>query len=845
MAETLRIVIEGKDKASGAFRGLLGSLQRVGEYAMGQLVARAIPALTRGLASLGKMAIGQVGAAQQLEMALGGLLTQSLMYEKVNQVRTATLRLTEKEQLQLQGLRANLDGLNVRLDKARYNYNVYLEAQGAAGIDTRNFAAMVATLEANIGKTTLAISTLEGKEGKLVSTTEQVWEQTMGFAEAQAEAAKQVKELTKFIDLLSIESPFKRQQVEMVTKYSLQAAMGTERTKEFTAAFLDFAAAQGISSENLGFAAEQFMQLRKLGKLTTIDLRQLRRLGIDVSRILGIKMSMSVEEFNAQVGKSPELMDELFDAFIELASETTADAAKKMALTLPGMMANLQDIMEVGSRDLFRPMIEAVSPALLGLLEKLKAFVLGPELKAWAKRLADNAVRVIDFIKNWDTIWANFKASVADKIGELKRAFEEEGFVAAVEKALSFVGVDIDFSELVADLKAKWDNELVPGLQAKWAELKTTFSTEGWVAAIETALSFTGITIDFSELGAKLAAAWKDLWLGKLVPSEQITPDTLFQYGTLRAGGLQQFFTEVGTKIEAAFAELGPKIAAAWTNLWLGKWQKTGEKIEVGGELLPVIERSGLKDKLAGIGADIWTAFSEKFPESAAIAEELFAGLVTKTGDLVTKLGELVTIMETALPNVIETGIVPAIRDLLNLQMDNAYSRVESLKGILEASETILTSIGDLMGIVGNNTEGWNAALDTLSGWLPEIMDALTPWDNLLDSIRKHLDNIAKGLDLLVKYRDELQLGLGGAGRPSSFQGGIPFAPGGMAWVGERGPELVNLPAGSRVHSARESRGMGGDTYQITIHAGGVPAYAIEGATRRGILSARRARGLR
>ena len=52
----------------------------------------------------------------------------------------------------------------------------------------------------------------------------------------------------------------------------------------------------------------------------------------------------------------------------------------------------------------------------------------------------------------------------------------------------------------------------------------------------------------------------------------------------------------------------------------------------------------------------------------------------------------------------------------------------------------------------------------------------------------------------------------------------IPFANGGtvnrrgMQLVGERGPELVSLPVGSRVHNNRESRAMtGGNTINVTV----------------------------
>jgi len=37
---------------------------------------------------------------------------------------------------------------------------------------------------------------------------------------------------------------------------------------------------------------------------------------------------------------------------------------------------------------------------------------------------------------------------------------------------------------------------------------------------------------------------------------------------------------------------------------------------------------------------------------------------------------------------------------------------------------------------------------------------------------------------------------------------GTSYFAGGLTWVGERGPELVNLPSGARVHNAVDSRRM-------------------------------------
>ncbi|WP_441280082.1 hypothetical protein [Bradyrhizobium sp. 63_E2_N1_3] len=55
------------------------------------------------------------------------------------------------------------------------------------------------------------------------------------------------------------------------------------------------------------------------------------------------------------------------------------------------------------------------------------------------------------------------------------------------------------------------------------------------------------------------------------------------------------------------------------------------------------------------------------------------------------------------------------------------------------------------------------------------------------------------------------------------FAGGTDFAPGGMALVGERGPELVNLPRGSQVipNDVARRGGSSGATIQNVFHVGG------------------------
>ena len=46
-----------------------------------------------------------------------------------------------------------------------------------------------------------------------------------------------------------------------------------------------------------------------------------------------------------------------------------------------------------------------------------------------------------------------------------------------------------------------------------------------------------------------------------------------------------------------------------------------------------------------------------------------------------------------------------------------------------------------------------------------------------------------------------------------------------MTWVGEAGPELVSLPAGSQILNAQDSREIGGNTFYVTIDAHNVKDF--------------------
>ena len=101
------------------------------------------------------------------------------------------------------------------------------------------------------------------------------------------------------------------------------------------------------------------------------------------------------------------------------------------------------------------------------------------------------------------------------------------------------------------------------------------------------------------------------------------------------------------------------------------------------------------------------------------------------------------------------------------------------------------------------NTDWLQVGADVVDGLLSGIKSA---WDSIVNWVTRAWDNVTGIFDGWFGDDDDA--------RTPRYASGTPYHPGGLAWVGEEGPELVELPRGTRVYSAGESADMiagGGD----------------------------------
>lgn len=220
-----------------------------------------------------------------------------------------------------------------------------------------------------------------------------------------------------------------------------------------------------------------------------------------------------------------------------------------------------------------------------------------------------------------------------------------------------------------------------------------------------------------------------------------------------------------------------------------------------------------------------------------------------------------------ALKNQIAVGMAPAVENLMKKGADLFVRLQEAAEGsgILEVFGALLdvvSALEPLFDVLFGTAEDGVPVLQTLALALGVLADALTIVANtiaIVIELFKQLFNLisGKGFDdsNLTRYGENIAKvfsdeGASARAWSSGFgknigrnADGTDYWPGGLTWVGERGPELVSLPQGSRVYSAEDSRNMGGtNNYYLTVQSRDMETVAAMTATFKRARQAERAK---
>lgn len=172
-----------------------------------------------------------------------------------------------------------------------------------------------------------------------------------------------------------------------------------------------------------------------------------------------------------------------------------------------------------------------------------------------------------------------------------------------------------------------------------------------------------------------------------------------------------------------------------------------------------------------------------------------------------------------------------------------------------EATEYSISKLGELAGFVsGNLSQALTDPVDFIAEyweWLGSVFDSVylgvgRAWDFLMTNVLEPAWNWLKSFydwisEIFLSAFDKAAAESSGLSLDDNtmpaFARGTRSAPGGMAWVGEEGPELMYVPRGAQVYPAQQSAAMagGGATVSINIGSVSLPSRAAIQEFNRGL----------
>ncbi|MGD9700672.1 hypothetical protein [Acinetobacter sp.] len=200
---------------------------------------------------------------------------------------------------------------------------------------------------------------------------------------------------------------------------------------------------------------------------------------------------------------------------------------------------------------------------------------------------------------------------------------------------------------------------------------------------------------------------------------------------------------------------------------------------------------------------------------------------LTVGGELAPYLKEMIEKIQAAMPDIKEKVInsVKAILPFLELLARILTIVIQNLDIIIPAVLTLASAFAALKIVtfatnIINTFKAMNPVMLKTTLIIIGVVAALTALAAIIAVI------MGRSREISTTFGD---IGRSVSGMTSNLQSNIPryatgtsYHPGGLALIGEQGPELVNLPQGSRVFPFRETREIidrgGGDTFIFHVH---------------------------
>ena len=573
------------------------------------------------------------------------------------------------------------------------------------------------------------------------------------FGSAMAQSGERAQELLEWMRQLAIESPFSVQDVAPMMRLGMVFGFNSEQAKRLTEATMNMSAALGFSGPDMERVIRALGQMNTKGKVTNEELMQMAEIGVPGLRILADAAGVSTAEMQQLISKglvpAGPAIETIVRGFEKYEGTSTASAG-----TMMGLIASFQDLKSIWEVDFFSPVFKTAQESINKIVVDLQDPRVREALKSWGEDLGESVstglsaveTKVLDIIDSWTQLESLEMPEMPSWVQAGAAVFG--GRVDVENKGMNEEGViDVDARVVTID----WTDPTGAGL-------KTSFDAEAQVTKIDQTSVTSG--------GNKFTKGLVFDATGKITHVD-------WNKGANKDGSSSFMFSydvQADVKKIVWGDETNPEAMTYTYNATTDITKVTykgREFVEEGdaGQIFALravfeVGRQSLRDAiLRAFGADpvlIDAQFNAR-PSGNYVDPESQPW----SDDLSGQFPRLESSLETSMRVVIDTNADTLTAMGFHLTENSATAPDASMVVIPQTDTSVI-----------------QAQLDRGKYWLH-----FTPIIDQAPSL----------------YRQ---------GERQAYARGTKFHPGGMAIVGEEGPELVNLPRGSSVLTARQTRAL-------------------------------------
>lgn len=439
-----------------------------------------------------------------------------------------------------------------------------------------------------------AVASYERLEASLTSLVASQMLQA-GAADNMAAALKvaqiEAEGLVKWNEQLAINSPFTSEGVAQAFRMAMAYGFTTDEAKRLTEALIDFAAGSGATEFAMQAIARALGQISATGKVTGGDMLQLVNAGLPVVEILAEGFGVTTAELMKMREQGLLPATEAIEYITKYLEENFAGAAERQATSWAGLLGTFEDIKQIGLREFFGGMFEALQPLAVELSTFLQTEGM-EKLKEWGEILGGITAGLADLVTDGKLYELGYqlqelggKDSFFYALGTALRVFQQaiddgattrEAFIAGLQKLTDLSGIEIS-ADAFLDFIAKLDSAMADAVNKGVAS--GAFSKAGDAFGDMLVNLITGsLEEKDSELIPALGRALGDFFRGAV-------GDVYFQHsaGEVVSGFFEVLFDELqkwGTSLYNSALNIGENIGDGMRqgleNIWnsnpIGAW---------------------------------------------------------------------------------------------------------------------------------------------------------------------------------------------------------------------------------------------------------------------------------